>query len=108
VRPSNGLAALVAVTATLAAVACGGDTETVTVTETVTETVTVAPEGPDDPAFRLSDDICSGLPWQFIAPILGARAGDSERLADTFAELARPELREPAREGCLAGLEDGD
>ncbi|HVM16930.1 MAG TPA: hypothetical protein VM290_05075 [Gaiellaceae bacterium] len=91
-----------AVLVALVAAGCGGETQTVTVTET--QTVTVAPEGEDNPAHQLAHDVCRSLPRELVAPLVGADPNDPERLADEFAELARPELREPARDGCVSGL----
>jgi hypothetical protein len=81
---------------------CGGEAETVTVTET--RTVTVAPEGPDDRAHQLAEDVCDALPLQLVAPFLGADARDAETLADAVAQRVRPELREATRDGCLAAI----
>ncbi len=81
---------------------CGALEETITETETVTETV--APEGENDRAYMLAEDVCGSVPRQLVAPFFGADADDPEELAEAFARLARPELREAAREGCLAAL----
>jgi hypothetical protein len=97
------LAPLVLASAALC-VGCGGEAETVTVTETVTETV--IPEGEDDRAFQLAYDVCSGLPRALVSAFLGVSPRASDQLAQEFARLARPELREPARDGCLDALED--
>ena len=95
-----------AIVAAAIAAGCGGDAETVTVTDT--QTVTVAPEGPDDRAYQLAEDVCDALPLQLLAPFLGADARDAEALADAVAQRVRPDLREAARDGCLATLVSED
>lgn len=97
VRPTVLALAVAAIAA-----GCGGDAETVTVTDT--QTVTVAPAGTDDRAYQLAEDVCDALPLQLLAPFLGADARDAEALADTIAQRVRPELREAARDGCLAAI----
>ena len=85
--------------------ACGGgeaapaETTTVTVTETVTETETTPLE--EDRAYLLASDFCEAAPLAAIALLQG---GSPEELGRRFAEQIRPELREAALEGCLAGL----
>jgi hypothetical protein len=101
VAPVRLIALLVAAVA-LAAAGCGGEAETVTVTET--ETVTVPPEGADDRAFQLAEDVCDALPLQLVAPFLGADARNQETVAEALAQRVRPELREAARDGCLESL----
>jgi hypothetical protein len=95
------LALLVVAAAALAA-GCGGEGETVTVTET--QTVTTVPEGPDDRAYQLAHDVCDALPLQLVAPFLGADPRNAESVAEAVAQRVRPELREAARDGCLASI----
>lgn len=78
-----------------------------TVTETETVTETVIPEGPDDRAYALAEDVCRSVPLGLVAPFLGADANDAEGVSDAFARMARPELREAAGDGCRSGLESG-
>jgi hypothetical protein len=103
VRPARAIAPVV-LAAVLLASACGGEAETVTVTETQTVTETAPPEGPDDRAFQLAEDVCGVLPQQLVAAFLGADPQDAESLAEALAQRVRPELREAARDGCLEAL----
>ena len=102
-----GLAALLLL---VVVVGCGDDAaapppETVTVTETDTETVTETTPLEEDRAYLLAFDFCETAPLGAIALLQG---GSPEDLAREFSERIRPELREAALEGCLAGLEDRD
>lgn len=99
--------ALATATAALLAAGCGGEAETVTVTQTETETVTetVTPEGADDRAHALAQDVCRSVPHRLVAPFIGADPDDPADIAEAFGRLARPELREAATDGCRAGLD---
>ncbi len=98
------LAGAGATVALLLAAACGGgETTTVVVTETETETETVTESVSleEDRAYLLAVDFCENAPLDAVALFQPGSAAD---LAREFADQIRPELREAALEGCLAGL----
>ena len=96
----RALAPVLILAALVLVAGCGGEAETVTVTDTVTVTETV--EADAEGARLLAEDLCRAVPPSLLRR-LGADPDDPESTAREFAQLARPELREDAREGCRDG-----